>query len=168
MNKGKLLHVGCGGGTLPEYLREYEEVRLDIDEEVAPDIVASMTNLGEIGKYDVVLCQHALEHLHEYDVDVALKEFYRVLNKDGGVVTFVPDLEGVEPTDEVILDTPSGGMSGLDLLYGFREATIVNHHMRHLTGFISKTLKDKLIKAGFKKVKILRLGDYNLMGVGVK
>ena len=73
MNKGKLLHVGCGSDPLPEYLREYEEVRLDINEEVAPDIVASMTNLGEIGKYDVVLCQHALEHLHEYDVDVVLE-----------------------------------------------------------------------------------------------
>ena len=45
----------------------------------SPDIVASMMDLGEIGEFDVVLCSHALEHLHKEDVDTALNEFSPVV-----------------------------------------------------------------------------------------
>ena len=162
-----ILHVGCGSNSLPDWATGIE-TRVDINPECKPDIVANMTDLGDIGKYDTVVCLHALEHLHDYDVDVALKEFYRVLTKDGGAIVFVPDLEDVKPTREPILNTPAGWMSGLDLLYGFRKATKENPFMQHLTGFTSETLREAFTDAGFEKVEILRLGNYDLMGVGIK
>jgi len=163
-----ILHVGCGSDSLPDYLSGMREVRVDINPDVKPDIVASMTDLGDIGHYQGVVCQHALEHLHDYDVDVALKEFHRVLNIGGGAVVFVPDLEDVKPTREPILNTPAGWLCGLDLLYGLRKATKENPYMRHLTGFTSETLKQAMVDAGFDKVEVRRLGDYNLMGIGAK
>ena len=55
----KILHVGCGGEKLPPPLNEHEEIRVDIDPDTHPNIVASMTALGDIGEYDFVYCSHA-------------------------------------------------------------------------------------------------------------
>jgi predicted SAM-dependent methyltransferase len=79
----KLLHAGCGGSALPEFLDRYDEVRLDIDPEAKPDIVASLTDMGEIGQFDAVFCSHCVEHLYPDDVRVALKELHRVTRDDG-------------------------------------------------------------------------------------
>ena len=53
------LHVGCGAKrkhqTTPEFNRpEWKEVRLDIDPKASPDILGTMTNLGEVldGEFD--------------------------------------------------------------------------------------------------------------------
>ena len=115
-----ILHIGCGGDPLPDYLgigsstdylgigsSNFKETRLDISEINKPDIVASMTDMGDIGEYDAVLCNHALEHLHPYEVPIALSEFLRVLKKGGSAMVFVPDLEDVKPTEEVILQSPA-------------------------------------------------------------
>ncbi len=168
MNAGSLLHVGCGGDPLPDYLKLYDETRLDIDKTHSPDIIASMTDLGDIGKYDIVLCSHALEHLHPEDVTKALKGFYKVLNDKGSVIIFVPDLEDIKATDEVVYESTAGPITGLDMIYGLTKMTAYNHYMRHLTGFVSYTLKEYLSKAGFSKVTIKRLDNFSLMGVGIK
>lgn len=160
------MHVGCGGDHLPDLFENYTEVRLDIDESVNPDIVANMVDLGEIGTYDALYCNHALEHLTFSDVSKALKEFRRVLNDGGFVMVIVPDLEDVKPTDEVILDAPIGPITGLDMIYGLRSSD--NPHMAHKTGFVCESLDRAMLKAGFSKVKTRRLENYNLMSVGVK
>ena len=72
-----LLHVGCGGGRLPDWLTGFNEIRLDIDDTYNPDIVADMKDMGDIGQFDVVFCQHALEHLYPHEVTQALEEFRR-------------------------------------------------------------------------------------------
>lgn len=163
---GHLLHVGCGGCPLPDWFEDYTEVRLDIDESVNPDIVASMTRLGEIGTYDALYCNHALEHLTFNDVGKALKEFRRVLNEGGFAMVIVPDLEDVKPTDEVILNAPIGPITGLDMIYGLRSSD--NPHMAHRMGFVCESLDNAMREAGFSKVKTSRLENYNLMSVGVK
>ena len=163
-----LLHVGCGGDPLPDYCTGFKETRLDISETNNPDIVANMTDMGEIGQYDAVFCQHALEHLAPYDVPVALSEFLRVLNPSGSVMIFVPDLEDVRPTEEVILQSPAGPITGLDMFYGYRKALKEYPYMAHRTGFVEGTLNKALKNAGFSKVLTKRMGNYNLMGVGVK
>ena len=92
MSKGSLLHVGCGGDALPDWLAGYDEVRLDIDPLCHPDIVAPMYDLGDIGEYDAILCIHALEHVFPHEVEKALSEFKRVLKVGGYAMVFVPDL----------------------------------------------------------------------------
>lgn len=158
-----VLSVGSGSGSPSEWL-EYDVVRLDIDPSTAPDIVANMTALGQIGPYDVVDCSHALEHLYPHEVPRALSEFHRVLKPSGVLVVNVPDLEGVAATEDVL---PGTVLSGLHLYYGDAALIEENPHMAHHCGFVSETLKQVMEAAGFD-TKITRAKHYNLVGFGVK
>lgn len=161
---GSLLHVGCGNDPLPAWALGYEETRLDIDANCNPDVVASMTDMGEIGQFDLVFCSHALEHLYPHEVAVALGEFRRVLKPDGGAVVFVPDLEGVSATEDVLFEAPCGPITGLDLIYGYRRVLADMPHMAHHTGFTRETLTQVLADAGFAAVEVRRMEAHNLMG----
>lgn len=161
-----LLHVGCARDPLPEWLDGFKETRLDIDPAVDPDIVASMLDMGDIGQFDAVLCRHALEHLYSHEVPLAIAEFYRVLKPGGHLVVFVPDLQDVQATEEVLFESPSGPIAGLDLIYGFRKATKTNPYMQHKTGFTQEILEKAL--SGFMNVETRRLANFDLFGVGVK
>lgn len=163
----RILHVGCGSEDLPDWL-EGQDVRLDIDPSVMPDIVASMTNLGDIGSFDAIYCSHALEHLYPYDVPVALAEFLRVLRPGGVAIIFVPDLEGVEPTDEILYKSPAGFITGFDLIYGYRPFLKEQPYMAHHTGFTARMLHMALITAGFEQVRTERQPGWNLLGWGQK
>jgi SAM-dependent methyltransferase len=161
-----LLHVGCGGDSLPEWAQKFREVRFDIDASHNPDIVGNMVEMGEIGPFDAVLCQHALEHLSFSDAAKALREFRRVLNDGGFAMVFVPDLEGVRATDAPLLETPAGWISGIDMIYGLQSSD--SPHMAHKSGYVLDTLSTALADAGFSRYSVKRMGDYNLMAVGVK
>jgi len=166
---GSLLHVGCGGEPIPDWAQgKYVEVRLDIDERHAPDIVASMTDMGDIGPFNAIYSSHSLEHLYPHDVDTALREFHRVLDDGGFAVILVPDLEDVRPTEDVILDAPCGPVTGLDMIYGLRSALANQPHMAHRTGFTSDTLRAVLERAGFSGVLVQRMNHYNLMAIAAK
>jgi ubiquinone/menaquinone biosynthesis C-methylase UbiE len=162
------LHVGCGGDALPDWLHHYDETRLDIDETQCPDIVASMLDMGDIGQFDALLCRHALEHVYPHEVGQALGEFRRVLKDGGHAMVFVPDLEGVAPTNEVLFEAPSGPITGHDLFYGYGRALTHNPYMAHKCGFVKETLEAAFKSAGFTQVKTTRIGNYDLMGVGIK
>lgn len=160
--------MGCGGRSLPEWICDFEEIRLDIDASHAPHIVASMTDMGDIGEFDAVHCSHALEHLYPEDVPKALAEFLRVLKSGGNAIIVVPDLEDVRISDDVLFVSPSGPIRALDLIYGFSPMLKSNPHMAHHTGFVRATLAKAMKAAGFGKIAVARLSDFNLMGVGIK
>jgi SAM-dependent methyltransferase len=157
----RFLHAGCGTYPLP--FPDCDEVRLDADASVKPDILGSMTELGEIGEFDGVYCSHALEHLHPQDALRALREFRRVLKPGGFVTIIVPDLEGVTPTFDLLPGMP---ISGHDLVYGLLDTH--NPLMMHRTGFVAATLHGALEQAGFRDVISKRLEHYNLLGIGIK
>ena len=165
---GKLLHVGCGSDPMPEWLGECKETRLDIDDMFNPDIVANMIEMGDIGSYDVVLSRHSLEHLPPHDVKKALQEFKRVLNDGGCAIVFVPDLEDARATEDVLFVSPAGPITGLDLMYGFRQVLEDRPYMEHKPGFVKDTIENAFKDAGFSKVTASRLSNYDLMCVGVK
>lgn len=153
---------------MPDWLTGLDEVRLDIDPDVGPDIVASMTDMGEIGPFDAIYCSHALEHLYPHDVATALGEFRRVLRPGGKVMVIVPDLEGVEATDEPLFMSASGPISGRDMIYGLARYVAESPYMAHRTGFVAATLAKALSDAGFERTAASRLGDYNLFGAAMK
>lgn len=161
------LHVGCGGAPLPSWLEGYDEVRLDIDERHKPDIVADMRALGEIGQFDVVYSSHSLEHLYPHDGRKALAEFYRVLVPNGRVIVIVPNLEGIKANEDVVYESPSGPITGLDMIYGARWLIEAMPYMAHKNGFTKLTLEAEMKAAGFDPVSSV-ISNYNLISIGVK
>jgi SAM-dependent methyltransferase len=165
---GVLLHVGCGSTPKPEAFEGLDEVRLDISPDCQPDIVADMKDLGNIGPFDVVFSSHSLEHLYPHEVPVAAREFLRVLKDGGMAVTIVPDLEGVEPTETPLYDSPAGPVCGLDMIYGMARLIVDKPYMAHHSGFVSSTLTAVFLSAGFSRVETRRLDNFNLMALAYK
>lgn len=159
-----LLHVGCGGEAKPEWAVGYDEIRLDIDNTHSPDVLASMTDVGDIGPFDAIHCSHALEHLAPHEVWTAVSEFRRVLKPGGFAVVFVPDLEGVKPTGDVLFVAPCGPITGMDLFYGHMASLPTRPYMAHRTGFVAETLTEAM-KAHFSEVAVTRLPFHNLMAI---
>lgn len=159
----RLLHVGCGPAdkrqTTPEFAQgEWQEIRVDIDPSVAPDVIASMTSMPQIADASVqaVYSSHSLEHLEAHQVGVALQEFCRVLSRDGILVLTCPDLAAVcrhildaGPQAPAYLSAV-GPISGLDMLYGHGAALAAGRgYMAHRTGFTAASLQQALKAAGF-------------------
>lgn len=165
----KILHVGCGDEKLPDFFGPgpHEEVRLDASPEFNPDIVADMTKLGDIGKFDGVYSCHSLEHVAIWEVYEVLTGFKRVLNPGGFVLVIVPDLEGVLPNGDVVYHCDTGPITGLDMYYGHAGSVQMSPWMQHKCGFTSETLEGALKNAGFTIVETKRIqSHHSVMGVG--
>lgn len=162
----KLLHVGCGPKTLADIpvrfdTTEWEEIRLDIDPAVKPDIVCSTTKMEtvETSSMDAVLSSHNIEHLYPHEVPLALAEFRRVLKPDGFLVVTCPDIQEVarfvaeDKLTETVYNSPAGPISPLDILYGHRASMVRgNLFMAHRCGFTMKVLIGTLRAVGFQAV----------------
>ena len=159
----KLLHVGCGPQnkiSLKGFNNPlWKEIRLDIDEDVKPDIVGTLTNMNSVdsGSVDALYSAHNIEHIFPHEVPKALLEFNRVLKDDGFVVITCPDLISVcqavvnEKLMEQVYTSPAGPISPIDILYGHRETTInSNIFMAHKSGFTYSLLDRVFSEAGFE------------------
>jgi len=157
------LHVGCGPQNKSSCLGfnndNWKEIRLDIDKNVNPDIVGTLTDmkLVETGSVDAVYSSHNIEHIFPHEVPIALREFYRVLKEDGIVVITCPDLQSAgealtqDKLFEMLYDSPMGPVTAFDILYGHRETTVDgNVFMIHKGGFTYSTLDRAFKKAGFQ------------------
>lgn len=179
----KVLHVGCGAADpakLPAAFFPqgvWAELRLDIDPGVAPDIVASITDMAVVasGSVDAVWSAHNLEHLWAHEVPLALAEFHRVLAPGGFALVTMPDLQQVAELvaagrlEDAAYLSAMGPIAPLDMLYGYRPAVAMgNEFMGHRTGFVAGTLQAHLERAGFQSVRVQRDGHFALWGSGVK
>lgn len=164
----KVLHVGCGSysfSRLHETFRteEWQEIRLDIDPDVKPDIIGSITNMKAVPNQsvDAVWSSHNLEHVYYHEVPIALAEFYRVLKPGGRVLITLPDIQKVAEyvasgrLEETLYVSPSGPIAAVDILYGLGSAIADGkYYMAHRTGFTQETLAEKLKMAGFTSVEV--------------
>jgi SAM-dependent methyltransferase len=167
-----VLNVGCGyasrQGLHPIYQgTEWRELRLDINPEVNPDILCSMTDMRPIasGSIDAVWSSHNLEHLQRHEVPIALSEFRRVLRPGGEMLVTLPDLQRIaelvagDGLEDEAYSSPAGPITPLDMIYGhIASLTRGNEYMAHRTGFTARTLRQLLIEAGFIGVAIQREG----------
>ncbi len=158
-----LLHVGCGpkrkDRTTPGFnTPEWQEIRLDIDPSVQPDVIGSMTNMSAVAdaSVDAIFSSHNIEHLYPHEVPLALAEFRRVLKPDGFAVITCPDLQSVcklvaeDRLTDAAYQSPAGPIAPLDILYGHRAAMAQgNLYMAHRCGFTKKVLGATLQAAGF-------------------
>ena len=95
----KFLHVGCGQAQKKDTTKvfisdDWDEVRLDIDPSVNPDIIGDILDLNDIkdNSYDAVFSSHNIEHVFMHEVKIALNEFKRVLKDDGFLLICCPDI----------------------------------------------------------------------------
>ena len=176
------LHVGCGLQNKSSCFGfnndNWKEIRLDIDKNVNPDIVGTLTDmkLVETGSVDAVYSSHNIEHIFPHEVPIALSEFYRVLKEDGIVVITCPDLQSAgkaltqDKLFETLYESPMGPVTAFDILYGHRKTTVDgNIFMVHKGGFTYSTLDIKFKEAGFKmKYGGRRPGAFDLYIVAFK
>jgi ubiquinone/menaquinone biosynthesis C-methylase UbiE len=160
------LHIGCGPKRKDQTTRGFnsdawQELRLDIDKSVNPDIVGTMTDMSAVAdeSVDAIFSSHNIEHLYPHEVPVALKEFLRVLKPDGFLVVTCPDLQSVcklvaeDKLTEPAYTAPAGPIAPLDILYGHRPPMARgNLYMAHRCGFTQKVLVGTMQAAGFKMI----------------
>lgn len=177
------LHVGCGHSrkdqTTPGFnTPEWKELRLDINEDVAPDIVGTMLDMSAVGdaSVDAIFSSHNIEHLYPHEVPIALAEFKRVLKDDGFVIITCPDLQSVcalvaqGKLIEPAYVSPAGPISPLDILYGHRPPMEKgNLYMAHRCGFTLQVLNGTLLASGFASVAgMSRPSCFDLFAVATK
>jgi len=171
----KLLHVGPGTDYKEQTTHVFNtsnwlETRLDIDPNVDPDILASITDMSDIedNTFDAVFSSHNIEHIYAHDVLKAFNEFIRVLKDDGFLLLTCPDIQkvckliGDGRIGEKLYSAPAGDIYPLDVLYGWRQAIAKGHeNMAHKNGFTSQSLIDHLRAVNFKSYITAQEG-YNL------
>lgn len=172
MTPDTFLHVGCGPKrkqqTTPAFAG-WQEIRLDIDPAVKPDVIGTMTDMSAVasGSVHAVFSSHNIEHLYPHEVPEALREFLRVLDDDGFAVITCPDLQSVcalvaqDKLTEPAYVSPAGPIAPLDILYGHRPPMASgNLFMAHRCGFTEKVMRATLLATGFKAVATLTRGRH--------
>ena len=164
------LHVGCGTKYKNATTRgfntpEWNELRLDIDPKVKPDVIGSITQMTAVQSQsmDAIYSSHNIEHLNAYEVPAALSEFQRVLSDQGFLVLTCPDLQSVaeliarDKLMQPAYNSAAGPISPLDMVFGLQSAIAKgNHYMAHRCGFTQKVLVATLKAAGFVSIASAR------------
>ncbi len=175
---GIFLHVGCGQKTkeqTPFRTLDWEEIRLDINKNTNPDILGTMLNMKGVKdqSVDAVFSSHNIEHVYPYEVEIALKEFRRVLKDTGFLLITCPDLQSIcsliveNKLTEAAYNSPSGPITPLDMIYGYRRALARGEHfMAHKCGFTAKTLSTDIKSAGFSQVATAKGKLFDLWALG--
>ena len=178
-----LLHIGCGPRRKAHTTAgfqgpEWEELRFDIDPSVAPDIVGTMTDMSGVAdaSVDAIFSSHNIEHLYAHEVEIALKDFARVLRPEGFAVITCPDLQSIAglvaqgKLIEPIYQSAEGPISPIDMIYGHRAALAQgNHFMAHRCGFTLMVLLAVLRASGLANtVAVARPKSFDLWAVASK
>ena len=177
-----LVHVGAGspnGRPLPECFRDdrWIEVRVDINPQAQPNIVASVTNMPGVPteRAHAVLSSHTHEHLDDHEVEQGFAEVFRVLRPGGFLLMNVPDLTEIARmvvdgrADEVLYTSKAGPVRPMDMLFGHQDSIKAgNRYMAHRTGFTADRLQRFCLEAGFTDVRVRPGQQWDLWAVAVK
>lgn len=162
----KFLHVGCGrltkANTTAGFNNDgWQEVRLDIDPDCAPDLVGTIVDMSGIAdaSFDAIFSSHNIEHVYPHEVPRVITEFLRVLNDEGFAVVTCPDLQAVceavakDKLLEPLYVSPIGPIAPIDILFGHRASVSAGkQYMAHKCGFTYSVLSHLFIAGGFSKV----------------
>lgn len=147
------LHIGCGGTHLVGY------INLDIvDEKGAADELIDCSDILKIhpewkGKVYEIVSYHFLEHLDHGSALRALRQFYELLVDGGDMILELPDFE------YLCSMVTKGNTDDLTMSYIF--GSQVRDGQFHKWGWTPASLKEELVKAGFKKVRFMKPQDYH-------
>jgi predicted SAM-dependent methyltransferase len=135
-------------------------VRVDIREDVAPDIRADARHLGMFGdcSVDEILASHVLEHFPFAEALTVLSEWHRVLRPQGTLDIHVPNLRAIchmlttgdLPIEQAVPDI----FGGQEHEYDF-----------HYSGYDCERLSELLGEAGFETVLTEVGGEIHVVSV---
>ncbi|MCB8836487.1 methyltransferase domain-containing protein [Aurantimonas sp. VKM B-3413] len=155
----------------------WQEVRLDIDPQVRPDLMSTVVDMKDVAadqSFDALWSSHNIEHLYDHEVLPAFAEFRRILRPDGFALITCPDLQAVAGLiaegrlEEGVYEAPSGPVTPLDMIYGFRPSIAAgNDFMGHRTGFTTERLGRLLVETGFAEVRMIKGESYDLWALAL-
>ncbi|HEV2334696.1 MAG TPA: class I SAM-dependent methyltransferase [Stellaceae bacterium] len=175
-----LVNLGSGAkgaSWLPAMFAEWRQLRIDSNANVAPDILADVTDLSAIesGSADVVWSAHCLQHLYLFQVGQMITEAYRILADDGFLCVIVPDLQAIgeyivnDQLGEVVYESPAGPVTAYDIIFGFGPHLERGHFgMAHKSGFTPNVLLEQLREAPFAQIMMQRRPNHELAAVACK
>jgi predicted O-linked N-acetylglucosamine transferase (SPINDLY family) len=164
----KVLNVGGNSKKIPipAHYDNWDHHLLDIDPTGEPDIVCDARKMSKLdgGVYDAIYCSHNLEHYEKNDVVSVLQGFLHVLKPTGFVEIRVPDIVAAIQyarqqslaLDDELYRSPAGPITLHDLIYGYGKQIEQSGEdfYAHKTAFTEKSLRQKLLDVGFRKVYI--------------
>jgi len=135
------LHLGCGKKRLDGWLN------IDCRKFPSVNIVSDLKNLKkfENKSADIIYASHLLEHFSHKETNKILKEWNRVIKKNGKLYLAVPDFNKLI-LKFMILRNPKVIIAPLFGAQDYKENF-------HYTTFNFKSLKKQLKEAGFTKIK---------------
>jgi len=175
---GIFLHVGCGEKTkdqTPFRELDWKEIRLDINKNTKPDIIGTMLNMKDVKdqSVDAVFSSHNIEHVYPHEVEIALKEFRRVIKDTGFLLITCPDLQSIcslvadNKLTEAAYTSLAGPITPLDMIYGHRSSIARGEHfMAHKCGFTATTLSIDIQSAGFAQAATAKGQLFDLWALG--
>lgn len=179
--KLKVLNVGGNSKeiALPDIYNDWEQVFLDIDPSVNPDVLCDARELFtlEAAAYDAIYCSHNLEHYYRHEIPKVLKGFSHVLKEDGFVQIRVPDMRSVLKAfieldmeiNDPLYNSPAGNISVQDIIYG-HGASIERSgcdFMAHKVGFTQQYLIEVLEKFNFSHI-FTGVGSWEIVAFAFK
>ena len=175
--KKTFLHVGSGHKRqehTPFAGKPWDELRLDIDSSVQPDLIGTMTDMNSVSdqSVDAIFSSHNIEHLYPHEVPLALSEFKRVLRPDGFLLVTCPDMLSVcklvaeDKLTDAAYHSGMGPIAPIDIIYGHRASLAQgNLYMAHRCGFTKRVLAGTLQSAGFASAIKSRPEHFDLWAV---
>ena len=143
------LHLGCGPRYIPGF------IHVDLADFPHIDHKHDISDLPMFNdnSVDLIYCSHALEYFDRIEALRVLKEWYRVLKKNGVLRIAVPDFRAIVKVYQKYEDLEHQGILGP--LYG---RMVVNTGdgekiLYHKTVYDFDSLKKLLESVGFKNVK---------------
>ncbi len=166
-------NLGCGpkGSRRPPLFEGWSELRVDIEPDVDPDILADITDLSAIPSNSVhgAWSSHCVEHLYQHQVGPALAEIHRILHPEGFVCILVPDLQTIasyiaaDKMHEPLYESPAGPITPHDVVFGFgREIAKGYTYMAHRCGFTPSAMVEHLQAAQFGQFLVMRRPNFEL------
>jgi methyltransferase family protein len=149
--------------VLPRQYAGFEQILLDVDPAVVPDILCDARQLSKLEprQFDAVYCAHNLEHYYRHEVPGVLDGFLHVLKEEGFAQVIVPDIGEVMrrvvarnlDLEDVLYQSPAGPILVLDVLWGWSAqiARSGQEFFAHKTGFTERSLVASIQRSGFGK-----------------
>lgn len=140
------LHLGCGENHFKGY------INIDWRKTGATGLVCDIKKLPyPDDSVALIETYHVIEHLPRHALPVALKEWHRLLMRNGKLIIECPDF------DEAVKEYIEGNEKRIDNIFGLQRF----HGDVHLFGYNFKRLKQLLENFGFEDIQKKDPQDYH-------